>query len=361
MISIIVGGQYGSEGKGKVAHYFAWKKNAKVAVRVGGTNSGHTVVDNSSKHRIFRMLPTASIINTIECVLPAGSYIDLDILLDEIDSVGLDHERLIIDPNAVVIANRYKEQESKSNLGEIGSTLSGTGAAVAARVKRTGDILLAKHEPLLEKYIVNTKKYLREQLQNGNHIIVEGTQGYGLSVLHSEFYPHATSRDTTAAGFLSEVGLSPFDVEDIVLVIRAFPIRVSGKSGPLTNEIDWDTLTRESKSNDPIIEYTSATKRIRRVARFDSDIVKDAIIANNPNTIVLNHLDYVDSECYEKDTLTEKVSDFIDSIEKLIDKKINLVGTGPSVLNSFEDISICSIKTKQHTQCLSPYFAGRAN
>ena len=87
---------------------------------------------------------------------------------------------------------------------------------------------------------------MREHLEAGQRIIIEGTQGFGLSLLHSKYYPFVTSRDTTAAAFVSEAGLSPLDVDDIVLVLRAFPIRVGGNSGPLPNEIDWDTVTSES-------------------------------------------------------------------------------------------------------------------
>ncbi len=335
MISIVVGGQYGSEGKGKVAHYLAKEKNANVAVRVGGTNSGHTVVDDNGKEIVFRMLPTASILNNVQCILPAGSYIDLDILFKEVELAGIDHERLKIDPNSVIITNRHKKMESESGLEKIGSTISGTGAAFASRANRISETLLAKDEPRLKKYILNTKSYMRNQINAGNHIIVEGTQGYGLSVLHSDYYPYATSRDTTAAGFLSEVGLSPFDIENIVLVIRAFPIRVAGASGPLQNEIDWDTVTAESKSPRKIIEYTSTTKRIRRVGRFDADIVNKAIIANKPNLIVLNHLDYIDSLCFGKEDLTEPVLNFVNNIQKSIDNKLTFIGTGPSVLTKF--------------------------
>ncbi len=82
-------------------------------------------------------------------------------------------------------------------------------------------------------------------------------------------YPYVTSRDTSAAAILSECGLSPFDVENIVMVIRAFPIRVSGDSGELPNEINWDILRDELGTINNMTEYTSCTNRVRRVARFD--------------------------------------------------------------------------------------------
>ena len=88
-ITIIVGGQYGSEGKGKVAHALAKEMGASVAVRIGGPNSGHTVISPSGDPIIFKHLPTAAILPDVTCVLGAGSYINPDILLAEIKVAGL--------------------------------------------------------------------------------------------------------------------------------------------------------------------------------------------------------------------------------------------------------------------------------
>lgn len=333
-VSIIVGGQFGSEGKGKAAHYFAKENKARIAVRVGGTNSGHTVIDSQGNRYIFKMLPTAAILNNVDCLLPSGSYIDLEVLFKEIRIAGLEIKRLKIDPNAIIITDEQKAQEAQSGIRqEIGSTLSGTGRAVADRISRRKTVLLAKDEPKLIEFIAPTKEYLRNTLDKGDHIVIEGTQGYGLSVLHSEYYPFATSRDTTAAGFLSETGLSPFDVQDIVMVIRAFPIRVSGNSGPLPNEIDWQTVTKESGSAAEIIEYTSVTNSVRRVARFDADIVRKAITVNNPNIIVLNHVDYVDNELLENPLkFTFKARKFVDDVQISINRQINYIGFSPRYL-----------------------------
>lgn len=215
-------------------------------------------------------------------------------------------------------------------MGSIGSTGSGTGAAVKQRISRNQELRFAKDEPLLQKYLAPAVLFMREQLDNGKRIIIEGTQGFGLSLLHSPYYPYVTSRDTTAAGFVSETGLSPLDVDEVVLTIRAYPIRVGGNSGPLPNEIDWDTVTRESGSKKDIIEYTSVTKRVRRIARFHPEVVKQAIIVNKPDSIVLNHLDYIDIQCCFDDCLTEKATRFVKKVESLIGVTINYYGFGPA-------------------------------
>ena len=333
-ITIIFGGQFGSEGKGKIAHYFAKKEKADYCVRVGGSNSGHTVYRNEEK-LIFRILPTGVIESHVMAVLPAGSYINLSILKEEMKIAGLSDDRLLIDENAVVILDDFIAAEKQSDLRKsIGSTESGTGAAVMARIARKKGLkLLARDFPELKT--CDTKKILRNACDTEKKIVVEGTQGFGLSLLHAKEYPYVTSRDTSAAAILSECGLSPFDVENIVMVIRAFPIRVSGDSGELPNEIDWDILRDELGKTENMTEYTSCTNRVRRVARFDADVVKRSIICNKPNIIVLNHLDYVDDSC-RNGIISKKAKLFVERVSSEVNVKVNFAGVNEVDLVSME-------------------------
>jgi len=335
-VTIIIGGQYGSEGKGKVAHYFAREMKASFAVRCGGPNSGHTVIDEQGRARIFQQLPTAAILPDVKLAICSGSYIDLDILLKEIAETNLDKDRLLIDPNAVIITDELKARETQSGLMDrIGSTGSGTGAAVAARINREPSLCFAKDIPELKPFIANVSKRLRSSLNSRERIIIEGTQGFGLSPLHGGHYPYATSRDTTAAAFLSETGLSPLDVDDVVLTIRTFPIRVAGNSGPFSHpddEIDWNTITLEGGHSQPIEERTSVTKHVRRVARFDPEIVRQAIISNRPTTIVLNHIDYLSSN--KEQVKQQKIQSFIFMVENTLKNNINFLGLGPDTLQA---------------------------
>lgn len=312
-----------------MAHFWAKKTHAAAAVRVGGSNSGHTVYDEDGHIFVFRTLPTASIISGVICILPAGTYIDVDVLLREVAAVGLSEELLAIDPNAAIITPDNGQFEQKASLREaVGSTLSGTGATVAKRVMRDphNPVRLAKDEPRLGRYLKDTKTLMRSMLDAGRHIVIEGTQGYGLSNLHAKAYPYATSRDTTAAGFLAESGLSPLDVEHVVMAVRAFPIRVAGNSGPLTNEIDWETVSTESGSSEYFEEKTSVTHSVRRVARFDSDIVRQALVANRPDVIVMNHLDYVDYSHHGGPDLSELQLSFVRQVEGSIGRRIDFLG-----------------------------------
>lgn len=340
-ISIVVGGQYGSEGKGKVAHYLARERNAAAAVRIGGPNSGHTVYDDAGRKFIFQHLPTAAVLPDVVCVLAAGSYIDVDRLLHEVALVGLPLARLKVDPNAVVITQQHCVNEHLVGLrASIGSTLTGTGAAVLDRVSRVKPLRFAKDEPSLAQYVCETKPYLRDLLDHSFRVVIEGTQGYGLSVLHTPHYPFATSRDTTAAGFLSEVGMSPFDVDEVALVIRAFPIRVPGNSGPLEDECSWADVSESAGAPSLLEEMTSVTQSLRRVARFSAAVVREAILANRPTIVVLNHVDYWDHACRQKGAPTERARIEVANVERLIAQQINYIGVDEFDVHKFSRLPV---------------------
>ena len=332
-VSVVVGGQYGSEGKGKVAQFLAREREAAAVVRVGGSNSGHTGVWPDGGTDVLRHLPTAALDTGARCVLAAGTYLDTTVLLAEIERTGLGPDRLLIDENAFLIQPADREAESAAGLGErIGSTCSGTGAAVARRVVResSGELAAAARE--LRPYLGDASGYLRECVESDLHVVVEGTQGYGLSLLHSPDFPKVTSRDTTAAAALAESGLSPLDVSDVVLVLRAFPIRVAGDSGPFgAEEIDWATLAAEAGYEEELTEYTSVTGRPRRVARFDPVLARRAIAVNRPSTIVLNHVDHIDAAARDG-ALTERARAFVAGVSTQIGQRVDLVGLGPDTL-----------------------------
>jgi len=325
-VSVVFGGQFGSEGKGKTAHFFAKHLKAKAVVRVGGPNSGHTVIDDNGNPLVLKQLPTSAIIKGIYSVITSGNYLNLEILQKEIELTGIDEDYLYIDPFAVIISQADIDCETAGGLKEtIGSTGSGIGAALSRRVNRDKSLKFAKDEPALSKYIKNVKSFLRHLLEENERVIIEGTQGFGLSLLHSDYYPFTTSRDTSATAFVSEAGLSPLDVDDVIMVLRSYPIRVGGNSGPLPLEVDWKRVTERSGSKTDLIEFTSVTKKIRRVAEFHPDVVKKAIEINRPTTIVLNHVDYFDVNCSEESIATS-VMEEIKKIEKAIDRKVNFIG-----------------------------------
>ena len=334
-VSIVVGGQFGSEGKGKVALEIVRRDRSTAAViRVGGTNSGHTAVGADRQTYALRQLPAASVDGTVKVVLPAGSYIDLNIFREEVRRLRLGPDRVLVSPMARIITDEHKRWETNANLQRaIGSTQSGTGGAVMAMTARgAAGFLLhsiqADDVPDLRPYLADTTTTLRELLKTGKRIVIEGTQGYGLSLLHGGYWPKATSRDTAAAGFLAEAGLSPLDVDDVTMVIRCHPMRVAGDSGPLAGETTWTAIAKQAGLPPEYREYTTVTGRIRRIGRFDSELVRRAIAANMPSRVVLNHVDYIDPRV-RTEGLTALARAFVDKIEGEIGVGIGWLGIGP--------------------------------
>lgn len=342
-ISVVVGGQYGSEGKGKVALELVRRDPAiTVVVRPGGTNSGHTGYSNTGERLVVRQLPAAAIDRNVITVLPAGSYIDVALFEAERRRLSLSPSQIIIDPRAHVIREDHIRWESAAGLtATIGSTGSGTGAAVLSRLARFAPGIPvaspASEVAELTPYLRDAASFVAERLERGERVLVEGTQGFGLSPLHGDAWPKATSRDTTAAAFLAEGGLSPLAVDEIILVLRCHPIRVAGDSGPMVGETSWDAIRIDSGSQSPLEEFTSVTGRLRRVGHFDPALVRQAIRANQPTRIVLNHLDYVDSSIRNGSKLTARAREFIEDVGRGIGREINYYGTGPANLFEFHN------------------------
>jgi adenylosuccinate synthase len=340
-VSIVVGGQFGSEGKGKVSLEIVRRDPSVAAVvRVGGTNSGHTAIGRDGSVRALRQLPAGAIDGNVLVVLPPGSFIDLEVFHKETEELGLAPDKVAVSPFARVITAEHKAWEREATLNaSIGSTESGTGAAVLAMTARgAANIRLrsvqAEEVPSLAPYMrrsPDTTALLRNLLNDGSRIVIEGTQGFGLSLLQGGYWPKSTSRDTTAAGFLAETGLSPRDVDDVTMVIRCHPIRVAGDSGPLYGETSWQEIMQEAGLHADICEYTTVTKRIRRVGVFDPILVRRAIDANRPDRVVLNHMDYIDSDVVQG-LITEKVRKFVNIAERSIERSIDYIGTGPSTI-----------------------------
>ena len=331
-VSVVVGGQFGSEGKGKVALEMARRSSEPVVVvRVGGPNSGHTAYDRNGRKHILRQLPAGCVDRDVDIVLPAGSYVDINVLKDEIEKLDYPRDRIRTSGHARIVTVEHKRWEAAANLaGTIGSTGSGVGAAVMASVARGAENFELKSfeaadHPEMERFICDTSDYLRGRLDAGARVIVEGTQGFGLSLLEGGYWPKATSRSTTAAGALAEAGLSPIDVDDVTMVLRSYPIRVAGNSGPLVDETTWEEVAKKAGMERDIREYTTVTKRMRRVGHFDPVLVRRALAVNRPTRLVLNHLDYVGSQ-ESLDYPQSNVCSFVHRVESDIGREIDWFG-----------------------------------
>lgn len=336
---VLVGGQYGSEGKGAIAKHIAQDFN--VHVRVGSPNAGHTFYWNGEKH-VQQSIPCGWINPFATIVIGRGALLNMKQLMKELVHILSYYpdflSRLKIDCKAGVLDEKFHEEEG-GTAGEmhrrIGSTGEGVGPARIARLQRDPN-KFRLFESVAEEYGLeqclteNTPKLLADMQDSGKNILIEGTQGSGLSLLHS-FWPYCTSIDTNAAGIISEVGIAPSRVTDVLMVVRTHPIRVAGNSGPMQNEISWDILS-ERLLETVVPEKTTVTKKVRRIADWDQDLYEQAVLLNAPTSIALTFADYIDPEimdCSDIGKVKNSValSAFIDRTG--IGELLQFIGTGP--------------------------------
>jgi adenylosuccinate synthase len=282
---VIVGGFYGDEGKGKVIAYLAKKDNYSIAVRGGvGPNAGHTFVDEGKMYKV-RMLPSAALNRSTRLLIGPGVLINPEILLKEIETFNAS-DRTFVDTQCGIIDQKHIEKDNLEDhlKGFIGTTGSGTGPA---------------------------------------NVIAEGTQGTFLSLYYGE-YPYVTSKDVTASGICSDVGIGPKKVDDVLVVFKSYVTRVGG--GPLQDEV-----SREEAEKRGWLEYGSVTGRERRSSPFDMNLAKKAIRLNSATQLAITKLDVIFPETSgirEFNKLSEKAKKFIQNIEAETGVKVILIGTG---------------------------------
>ena len=337
-LTVLVGGQYGSEGKGAVAAYVA--NDYDVHVRVGSPNAGHTIYWNGEKH-VMQSIPCGWINPKATIMIGRGALLNMKQFMKELVHIMQYYpdfmKRLVIDEEAGILSEKFHEQEGGTH-GEmhkrIGSTGEGVGPARVARINRDPNEFkqfkdVAAEYGLEQCMVKNTPKMLVRMQNAGANIMIEGTQGCALSLLHSH-WPYCTSIDTNAAGIISEVGIAPTRVTNVLMVVRTYPIRVAGNSGPMQGEITWEELSNRL-GKDVTPEHTTVTKKIRRIAEWDDDLFEQALVLNAPTEIALTFADYVDPFIANTTDLrrikaSEPLTDFI--IKHNI-KNIRYISTGP--------------------------------
>lgn len=304
-LKVVVGAQYGSEAKGHVTaqildhdhdmmHAFDGHARPQVNVRVAGPNAGHTAYTANGEKFALRSVPVGATRRyPVTCVIAPGSEIDLDVLIQEWEALteaGWTHNKtLYVDPNATLLEQRHKGEEASRLLVEkIGSTGKGIGAARSDRILRSAKRLVDVHNVAVRLRKLPNVHFEPYRYSATDDVVIEGTQGYGLG-LHGLHYPQCTSSDCRAIDFLAMAGISPWQAESFMVwaVARMFPIRVAGNSGPMWNETTWEELGLPE-------ERTTVTNKVRRVGRWDMDLVRDAVLANGGGPYVKLALTMVD-------------------------------------------------------------------
>ncbi|ABR54649.1 Adenylosuccinate synthase [Methanococcus vannielii SB] len=331
--TIIVGGQWGDEGKGKVISYLCKKDNPSIIARGGvGPNAGHTVEVDGEKYGI-RMVPTGFPNVNAKLAVGAGVLTDPEVLVREIEklqkfNVG---ERIIIDYRCGVIESKHRDlDKSNEHLSkEIGSTGTGCGPANVDRAMRT--LKLAKDVSELSKYLGDVSEAVNNAIESGDNVIIEGTQGSLLSLYYGS-YPYVTSKDTNAASFAADVGLGPTKIDEVVAVFKSYPTRVG--EGPFPTEMSLEEAEKLG-----VVEYGTVTGRRRRVGYFDFELAKKVCKLNGATQIAITCLDKYDPLCYgiiDYNELSEKGKAFIKEVEEKVGVRVTIISTGPELSQTID-------------------------
>jgi len=322
--TVVVGGFWGDEGKGKIISYLALKDKIDVCIRTGSVNAAHTVI---YKDKVFKLhlIPSGFVNENCRLLLGAGVNIHVPQLMKEIKETNVEN-RLGIDPQCSIIEEKHTIQDRTSShlKGVIGTTGWGVGPAIEERVRRTAK--LARDIPELKQYLTDVALEVNKAINEGKKVLIEGVQGLYLSLYHGT-YPYVTGRDTTASAVCSEAGVGPTKVDNVLVVFKAYVTRVG--SGPLPNELPREEVIKRGWHE------ISGTGRERRAAPFNYQLAKRAVMINGATEIAVTKLDIVFPECKNAksyDELSERAKDFIQKIEKETEVPVTLIGVGPGAL-----------------------------
>ncbi len=330
-VAILVGGQWGDEGKGKVIDILAGKTDMVIRSQ-GGNNAGHTVVHDGVTHK-FHLIPSGILSPNCLCVIGNGTVLDPRVLLQEIDALadqGIDTNHLVISDRAHMIMPYHPvfdrlEEEARGD-DRLGTTYRGIGPAYSDKIRRIGFrigdltkprfmekklkfVLRLKNEILrelyhtdefdekeildaysaigerLNPYIQDIFPMVQDALRKDKNILLEGAQG---ALLDLDFgtYPYVTSSSPTAGGALTGSGIPPREVDMTLGVFKAYTSRVG--YGPMPTEllgVEGDRL-RELGA-----EFGTTTGRARRVGWFDGVVANYSALINGVDSVALTKLD----------------------------------------------------------------------
>ena len=334
--TVVVGTQWGDEGKGKLTDLLA--KEMQVVVRYqGGHNAGHTIVVDGRKFAL-QLLPSGILYDHITPVIGNGVVVDPGVLLAEmatLTSGGIDCSRLVVSGNAHLIMPYHQEIDALTErfLGrnKLGTTKRGIGPAYADKAARVGirvqdlldpkifrekldvvlkeknlvlakvynrlplsagdiaDRYLGEYAPALAPHIGDSVSVVHDALASGQHILLEGAQATFLDLDHGT-YPFVTSSNPVAGGACVGAGIGPLDISAVIGIAKAYVTRVG--SGPFVTELDGelaDLLVERGQ------EFGTNTGRRRRTGWFDAVMIRQAARLNSLTEIALTKLDVLDT------------------------------------------------------------------
>jgi len=327
---VIVGTQWGDEGKGKIVDLLT--RHADFVVRFqGGNNAGHTIVLKGEKF-IFHLIPSGILYRGKKCIIGNGVVLDPEVLLEEIKELKErgyfkdDHQLMISEEAHLILPYHRKIDVAREKIFKIGTTGRGIGPAYEDKVARCGirlvDLMdedlfrekleanllqkntylveVLKEEPFrfseiyesylrfresLEKYIKDTTTILHQAIKQGKHILFEGAQGTLLDLDHGT-YPYVTASNTVAGNVCAGAGIPPTKIDTILGVAKAYTTRVG--EGPFPTELKDEVGERIRQRGG---EYGATTGRPRRCGWFDAVVVNHSIRINGIREVALTKMD----------------------------------------------------------------------
>ncbi len=332
LVDVVVGGQYGSEGKGNICANIA--RGYGALMRIGGPNAGHRVFDPPYK---YVQLPSGTGSNSeAQILIGAGSTLWLPQLMKEIADHDLTDGKLTIDAQAMVIDDWDRRAEG-DGLTSIATTRQGVGAASARKIANRGDppmlgptVTLARHVSQLAEYVGDVREQLDRLYRSGTRVLLEGTQGAALSIHHG-LYPHVTSRETSVSGCLADAGISHRRVSRVIMVVRTYPIRVGGPSGWMGRTLEWQDIANRSRI--PLEKLLEAEKgtvsnRLRRIAEFDWAQLRRAAELNGATEVALTFADYLGIDNRQAASFAElnhQTQEFIRRVDRVAGVPVTMV------------------------------------
>ncbi|MEM2508266.1 MAG: adenylosuccinate synthetase [Candidatus Hadarchaeales archaeon] len=323
----MVGGQWGDEGKGKMVAYLALRDKPDIVVRAGvGPNAGHSVLYGGKKYGL-RQVPCGFVYEGARLLIGPGVLVNPQIFLQEVEETKV-KDRIGVDNNCAIIEPKHIEEDKTSAhlKGKIGTTGTGCGPANVARVNRTAK--LAREIPELAPFLCDVPLEVNEAIKKGKFVIVEGSQGFGLSLVHGT-YPYVTSKDTTASTFAADVGLGPTRVDDVIVIFKAYTSRVG--EGPFPTEIPQEEAEKMG-----IVEFGTVTGRRRRIGLFDFELARRAVMINGATQIAITCIDrlFPSAKGAKKwEDLPKEAKEFIRRVEEVTETPVTLISVGPEIFD----------------------------
>lgn len=294
-INMLIDGQFGSCGKGHVAEFIAKEeKRIDFSLYRSSPNAGHSFYDEKEDEKfVSRVFPVSGILNKDSIIyLSPESAIDPELFFEEKEKFSIRDDRIFIHPRAGIIDKEAKICE-KNIVENISSTGSGTGTSRAMKIMREKTVSsIESLKPFCKALDLNSM--LKEK--KNRVFFAETTQGVGLGLNYGFSYPYCTSCDFLPSSIMSSFGVHPSFLGEVSAVFRTFPIRVgysnigctSGPFYPDSHEISFESISVKP-------EYTTCTKKMRRIATFSLEQYREVCDSIMPDNVFLTFADYLSS------------------------------------------------------------------